>query len=171
MPRLPIKKTRKLAKAEAEGQLKAQTEHEYKEVKWLADIIPFLPEKYKKNAALWLKRMVEKNISKLPKAIAIIGLTVVIKHLMDTIPELIETVSALHKIPWFYKVASPLLYQAEMFTITVEKIDVTKGLPEWFDWVIAFSLAYIIVEHGGQIALGLGESVKGLSGIVGFLLA
>ena len=42
-----------------------------------------------------------------------------------------------------------------------------EGAAEWFKWIIAFAVAYILVEHGGEL-LGLGQNV---SVLVGMLLA
>ena len=69
MPRIAKKKTRVLAKCQREGELTAEVEHEYKSVKFLADVLPFLPEKYKKNATIWMKHLIEKHIDKKTKAI------------------------------------------------------------------------------------------------------
>lgn len=173
MPRPPVKKTRVLAKAQREGELKAQVEHDYKSVKWLADLIPFLPEKYKKNAVLWMKKIFEGHLAKIPKGIAILGMTYIIKNLIDTSEELrakLPKVKIRFRVgpafPTEFKPAWPL----SLLTDEEEYEDFEGMFPDWADWLVAFTLAYMIVEHGGQIALGLGEAVKGLTGIVGFLL-
>jgi len=161
-----------LAKAAEEGRLKAQAEHEYKSVKFLADLIPFLPEKYKKNAVLWMKHIFEKHLAKIPKGIAIIGMTLIVKQIIHSSDEFLSKVAAIsgRKPSWLaYTPAGMHMTIAEAL-IGKKEEDVQDFIPEWTEWLIAFSLAYIIVEHGGQIALGLGEGIKGLTGIVGFLL-
>jgi len=172
LPRPPVKKTRVCAKAAEEGRLKAQTEHEYKSVKFLADLIPFLPEKYKKNAVLWMKSIFEKHLAKIPKGIAIIGMTLIVKQIIHSSDEFIGKVAAISG-----KKPSWLAYTPAGMHMTIAEALVSKKgekvedfIPEWTEWLIAFSLAYIIVEHGGQIALGIGEGLKGLTGMVGFLL-
>jgi len=178
MPRPAKKKTRVLAQAAEEGRLKAQTQDEYKSVKFLADVIPFLPEKYKKNAVIWIKHMVEKNADKIPKTIAIIGLTVIIKQIIKTTESLQTRIKQLFKGEVAWTVTEPFGFLWGQITGQIP-ITETYGyfkeqkegfFPEWMDWLIAFSLAYIIVEHGGQIALGLGSVASSLSGMVGFLL-
>lgn len=45
---------------------------------------------------------------------------------------------------------------------------ITEGFfPDWLDWLVSFTLAYIIIKHGGQL-FGLAE--KGLSGVLTLLL-
>lgn len=174
MPRPPIKKTRVLAKAAEEGKLKAQTEHEFKSIKWLASIIPFLPEKYKKNAVLWMKNIFERNMDKIPKMVAMIGLTLIIKRLIDTSEELRGRLDLL-RLP-FERIGpqnpfTKIFPQPFTIYLTDERRKKYEGFfPDWMDWLISFTLAYIIIEHGGQIALGLGKAVSSLGGIVGFLL-
>ena len=177
MPRPPKKKTRVIAKARREGELTAEVEHEYKSVKFIADMIPFLPEKYKKNAVIWMKHLVEKHINKIPKGIAILGMTYIIKHLIDTSEELRGKVNLIVKATTQPLGGASLMIElwgsiskGELPFIQ-EAVGKTEGIfPDWADWLIAFTLAYIIVEYGGQIALGIGSTVKSLSGIVGFLL-
>lgn len=171
MPRPPTKRTYKVEKAKTLGRLQAKVEHEYKAVKWLADIIPFLPKKYKKNATLWMKSLLEKHLDKIPKTIALLGLTYIIKELIRTSDELLTKIRTFTGKPiWETKLFEPIWEKELSLTPIWKKPEVKELLPEWKEWLIAFTLAYIIIEHGGQIALGLGETVKGLTGIVGFLL-
>lgn len=179
VPRPGKKKARVLAKAAEEGRLKAQTEHEYKSVKFLADIIPFLPEKYKKNAVLWVKHIVEDHLSELPKGIALLGTTIIVKYLLDTVESLRKRIEPMVSVKPGRGILG-LVFETVPLPPAIEEVTITtlygkeaepKDLfPEWQIWLIAFAIAYIIVEHGGQIALGLGEGIKGLTGIVGFLL-
>ena len=178
MPRPPVKKTYKLAKVAELGRLQAQVEQEYKGVKWLVDFLPFLPDKYKKNAVLWMKHLFEKHVAKIPKGIAIIGMTYIIKRLIDTTEELKEKAlkfqlkySPLTQIPYLIQLTGAVVgVDVPQQIIDVTKIKYEGMFPDWADWLIAFTLAYIIVEHGGQIILGLGEGVKGLIALVSFFM-
>ena len=51
----------------------------------------------------------------------------------------------------------------------LKKIEqVYEGLfPDWFDWLIAFAIAYVIVKHGGALFTMLGEGAKSLTSIIG----
>lgn len=180
MPRPPKKKTRVVAKARREGELKAEAEHEYKSVKFIADMIPFLPEKYKKNAVIWIKHLVEQHLSEIPKGIAILGLTVIIRHIIHTTDELAAKVKAIHeeKPSWYaftptglhMTIAEAVVAQFGIAETSVSEKKLEGFIPDWTEWLISFALAYIIVEHGGQIALGFGELAGSIKGLVGLLL-
>ena len=172
MPRIGKKKARVLAQHKRLGELKAEVQHEYKSVKWIADMLPFLPEKYKKNAILWIKHLLEEHLSEMPKNVAILGMTIIVKNLIDKSEELR---SLLPKPELKFRVDPALPHFEPAWPVSLlfgtEKEKYEGMFPDWADWLISFSLAYIIVDHGGQIILGLGESVKGLTGMLAFLLA
>jgi len=147
------KTERKISKAQEKGRIKAQIEEEAKTFK------------NKKHFIVWIKKLVEKHAALIPKGVAVLGITFIIHNIL--------------KKPEFQALLPPILRWRELEYIKgwewlglyrpseQEPIEITE---EIWTWIIAFSLAYIIIEHGGQIALGLGEGVKGLTGIVGFLL-
>jgi len=168
MPRPPVKKTFKLAKAAELGKLQAQDEQEYKGVKWIADMLPFLPEKYKKNTVLGIEHFLAQHAEKIPKGIAIFGMTIIIKGTIDASEELLEKIK--HPLLAVASI-SPAMVPFMPLALLLETVPEEKRkVPDWAEWLVAFTLAYIIIEHGGQIILGLSESVKGLAGLVGFLL-
>ena len=42
--------------------------------------------------------------------------------------------------------------------------------PDWVDWLIAFTIAYILIEHAGSIIGLLGDSTSGLTKLVMLLI-
>lgn len=171
MPRPPIRKTRVLAKAQREGEHKADTEHAYKSVKFIADMLPFLPEKYKKNAILWMKSLVEKHLHRIPKAVALIGMTLIVKNVIHTTDSLAAKVAEIAgKHPVLFAV-TPFVTVAAQLTaeyFAAGKVKEEDIVPEWAEWLVAFAIAYVIIEHGGQI-LNFGQ--QGLAALVGLMLA
>jgi len=161
------------AKAAEKGRLQAHTEHEAQTFS------------SSKKTMVWVKQFFEKHVSQIPKGIAIIGVTYIVKGLIDTDEQLRAKYKVFKALTTGVEKATGLpfsyLFSAlESFGIPVGLM-ATQFIPgemlpeetmteELLDWIIAFSLAYIIVEHAGQIIVGLGEGVKALSGILGFLL-
>lgn len=167
LPRPPKKKTRVIAKARREGELKAEAEHEYKSIKFIADMLPFMPEKYKKNAVLWMKNLLEKHLDKMPKMVAVLGLTWMIKFTIDWTQGVFKrALERATKMPIPFGLGQVAFEQMPHGRPAIKIGDDT----EWQEWLISYVVAYIIIEHGGEIALGLGESFKNLSMIAGFLL-
>lgn len=148
-------------KAREKGKLQAQIESKSKVFK------------YKKHTYIWLREQVEKNLHRIPEGVAILGMTVLVKHAIDASEEL-RGILADFPRDLAYAIGDILF---KIFNIQKEEKPPSQDrekyegfFPDWADWLIAFSIAYIIVKHGGQIALGLGDAVSGLTGMVKFLM-
>jgi hypothetical protein len=183
MPRGKTARTRKrMAKAEEAGKVSARLDSEAKTFSSSKQFI------------VWLKDVLEKHIDKVPKLIAYIGTTILVKKAIDAsealTTEVLKIVTKgeisgttqillalatpmnpfLSLFPWVAPLFPSLLPEGvEQVPEVVEKG--FESLPlEGLEWLISFAIAYIIVEHGGQIALGIGDAVKNITGMVGFFL-
>jgi hypothetical protein len=142
-----------------------------------------------KHPLLWIRKMFETHLNDLPEWIAIAGLTIVVKGTIDATEDLVTRVKrALSPI----QQASPeeqqelKAYFTETFQQNVPPQVLGKlvgkyneqgrfeFLADWQEWLVAFSIAYILVKHGGQIIGLLGDVIKSgggsLSAIIPFLL-
>ena len=178
MPRIAKRKTRVLAKCQREGELKAEVEHEYKSVKWIADMLPFLPEKYKKNAVLWIKKILEEHLSEMPKAIAMLGMTILVKATIEQTEGLQSRVAQIMRGEVTWILGEPFAFLWGQLTGQIplgETYGYFKGkkegfFPAWQDWLISFTVAYMLVEHGGEIFQAIGSGALGLSSIISLLI-
>jgi len=99
-------------------------------------------------------------------------MTILVKKLIDTTEELKVAVQQ----PFFvvgdkkgtYAWKGPFTYEL----IPEKMVSAFKEgfFPDWIDWLIAFALAYIIVEHFGQIMQAAGNITSSLKGILSGLL-
>lgn len=165
MPRPPVKKTYKLAKAKRKGELQAEVEQEYKGIKWIADLIPFLPTKYKKNAALGIEHFLSHHGEKIPKLAALLGCTYLIKVTVDwTQGVFARALERAASMP--FPLGIGILKEGELPAARIKIGEDTETI----EWIFSFVCAYIIIEHGGQLIGLLGDHIGSLTGIVGFLL-
>lgn len=180
MPRGKTARTRKrMAKAEQEGISTALTNEEAKV--WTKS----------KNAMVWVKQILEKHIDKVPKLLAILGMTYLVKRAIDTSEELTakavkvvtggepsEIMKLFSWLPIFGPAVGVGAAIAGFFVpswIGEPTAKIVEEIPsrldvEGMEWLLAFTMAYMIVEHGGEIALGFGDIAKSLTGMVGLLL-
>lgn len=167
MPRGKTARTRKkMAKAEEQGKLKARIEEEAKTFS------------KSKNFIVWVKKLIENHVDKIPKMVAIMGLTLLVHETIEKTEVYRQKITTIVKgeAPWwsyFYGVTGLIGLGFQMWLTPEAKEEVsfkTSTTYETMSWLTSFTLAYIIIEHGGQIALGLGDVAKSLTGMVGFLL-
>jgi len=141
----------KIEKAKEKGRLKARTEDEAKTFT------------NKKHFLVWLKKMLEANVSEIPKIAAIIGLTILIKGLIDW-TQGVFSIAVERTLHMPFPFGFGLEWKGGPPAI---KIGDETQLQEW---VLSYVCAYIIIEHGGSLFGMLGEGVGGLTSIVGLLL-
>lgn len=90
------------------------------------------------------------------KLTATIALTPLVKATLDTTPELLSLYQKLLII------GSPIL--GFLFTTQVDPQDIK--INELYSWIVSFGLAYIVVEHFGEIA-SAGQSIGGwIAGLI-----
>ena len=165
-----------VSKAAEKGRLDAQDEHDAK----------LFSNKGKKHLEASIANHLGKLIDRIDpfKALAVLATTYAVKTLViDTTDAILTKITAAIEKPVPFGFGSIMgqyiPYVGEMtkigemawerlrtgdVTATVEE---KEGAAEWFKWIIAFAVAYMLVEHGGEL-LGLGQNV---SVLVGMLLA
>jgi len=159
------------AKAAEKGRLQANTEHEAQTFS------------SKKKLMVSLKEHVGKFIDRIEPLdlAATLALTPLIHGVIANTPAMLSKVSESYGagLPLWERfllwgpIGTPLSMLTEQVLPSKEDVkEMEKGLAsnDVYVWLISFALAYIIIKHGGQIAIALGESVKGLTGILGFFL-
>jgi hypothetical protein len=165
MPRLPKRKTEKLAFHKALGETlgKLQAEYRFKHTKkgWLKSI--------RDHIGKWID-----NLNPLELA-ATIGLTIIIKTLIDKSEEIrgwLETTGGLYaEFETFLGRQTLLKPIGQALGLKeIEKGSFEGVFPDWMDWLIAFTLAYIIIKHGGQLLGFMKEGSANLLLIVKALL-
>jgi len=102
------------------------------------------------------------------KFVAIMGMTIMVKKVIDTTEELREQVKELIIVgPQFF----PAYKVAQELGLAAPTPKPAEGFfPEWADWLISFTLAYIIVEHFGQIMQATGNILSSVKTLVTGLL-
>jgi hypothetical protein len=169
MPKLPKKKTEKLAYHKALGETlgKLQAEFRFKHTK--KGFIKSLRDHIGK----WID-----NTNPL-ELVAVGGMTFLVKYLIDTSEDLRGKLNTLGGL--YGEFLTPI-GKTKMLTVLGRALGYTEvtpaqfeGMfPDWMDWLISFTIAYVIIKHGGQI-FGLASNALGaiqnLSVIIGMLLA
>ena len=158
MPKLPIKKTRTLAKVKKEGELKAITENKAK---------IFTNKKQLQN---WLVARFEslvKDIDAL-ELMAIFGTTVLIKQGIDWAQIAVneETVNLFHSIltaDWLQSFRDIIALQ-EPEEPKAEPIGATLT-----EWVISFVVAFILIRHADAVINAGGNILFMAKGLIGAL--
>jgi len=163
VPRPPKKKTRVLAKAQREGELKAEIEHINKVFK------------NKKHLKAWFTLRLQHLLEKIEplKALAILGTTILIKSGIEwseiAAEELFKKNSLIRTL---MRMANPFWFLAEGYIPEApEQIKEALDQPhvEVIQWIISFAVAYLIVEHGDAI-INAGGNVLGVAkGLIGAL--
>lgn len=157
MPRLPKKKTRVLAEKKAFGETigKLKAEEHF--------------AKTKKGKIRDIKTILKKLVSNINPvdAIAIMGMTVLVKCTIDKSEDLRGKLHGLRieYFPMIWSWSKPIWEQ-------LEPIEQYEGYaPDWMDWIISFSIAYIIIKHGGALFGMFEKGTLALTQIIGLLLA
>lgn len=141
----------------------------------------------------YIKRAIERIIDKIDpiETPVILGVTYIVKNIIDKSEELTGAVMAIHakgiKFPPtpFWGDITAIVTGAMREHFAKEGIDpyaylpgapkINRGettayeglLPDWADWIVALSIAYMLVRHGGDLISAFG----GLPGAIkGFLL-
>lgn len=151
MPRLPLKKTEKLAEKQAYGEtlgkLKAIYHFKFKTKKgWLKSL--------REHLGKWID-----NINPV-ETFAILGLTFLIKQI---IVENFEDRLVEITIPYWVRLLIPDYQKFERKM----KEAMDKPQIEMVEWLISFTIAYVIIKHGGALFTMMGEGAKSLTSIVG----
>lgn len=169
MPRGPTTRSiYRKAKAEEKAKLQARREDGYASLTQ--------PKKFMH----WVKTLLEDHASEIPEWVAIVGTTYLVKRAIDLSEELRGRLEQI-KTGIQQGGAFPPIIATAMFTgvpspkiapeyMRKKALEYEGMFPDWMDWLIAFSLAVIIVKHAGQIAIGLGEIASNLTKLVGFFL-
>lgn len=167
LPRQTTKKVFRDAKSREKGKLSAKIEEDQKV--W----------KNKKHFLSWAKSFLENHAKEIPDWVAIAGMTIMVKRAIDLSEELRGKLAQIRGQITAHGVFPPIIamYSGGISpTIADPRYMAKKAreyegfFPDWFDWIVAFTLAVIIVRHAGQIAVGLGEIVGNLTKMIGFFL-
>jgi len=95
-------------------------------------------------------------------------LTPIVKYIIDTTEELATIWKQyVYAIP-----PSGLLFLApvSMYLASKKRVEKVEFGPEWFEWLGAFALSWIIVKHFGAILQTVGDITVGIKGILTGLL-
>lgn len=150
------KRCRAEAKATRLGQL--QGEYEFKKAHSIA-----------KKPLDFLEETLKKTIDKIEPfdVAAMVGMTYIVHGIIAGSPELMEKVKVLQH-PEFLLLGGFGILAAQYLPLPEGAIKkAVEATPDWFVWLESFTIAYIIIKHGGQL-VGLLE--KGLSSVVPMLL-
>lgn len=138
----------------------------------------------KKHPFLFLKQFLEEHSREIPDWIAIGGVTLMVKKSVDVAEGIVntynKTIVSMQVNPYTYLgglagIVGSYLYaqfQQQAQEAFVKKVEVQTPLqvPEWFKWLIAFSIAVLIVKYGGQLLSSLDGGISKLSTVVGALV-
>lgn len=143
---------------------------------------------YKKHPEVWIGDRIadiakQTGVKDVAKIIAIVGMTILVKKTIDTSEELRGHMILVKQIVKAAPFGSVLEYFPFLQLITPISTVVTAGIPkpeempkyegmfpDWMDWLISFTLAYIIVEHFGSIMHATGNILSSVKGLVTGLL-
>jgi len=162
LPKPPVVKTEKLATAQAYGETigKAKAESDWKKTQ------KGFEESLRKHLGHWIDTINPLELT------ATLGMTFIVKNVIDVTPEITDN---LLKYGWagavgltFGWIFEEYLKKKKKKPVEFPKVE-TLDQFEVFKWIISFSIAYIIVRHGGQIMMALGDIVKTLPQLVTFL--
>lgn len=159
------KKSRVEAKARRKGELQAEDEKRF----------AFLDGRRKLSSrALSFFEYVKPQLDVIPKWIAYVGTAILVKKVIHESDEFMSRVNELIGKPTGVGItAAPATLLAKQLAPKLfgEPADIGEGmLPEVWEWIISFAIAYIIVEHAGAIISALGDIAGSLSKLVGLFL-
>jgi len=127
--------------------------------------------KNKKMFLAWLKHLIELHIDKIPKFTAVIGMTFIIKKLIDTTEELRAYIPRFKTMKFEEVFAFTFPGAPDIPVLEYGKVKDFEGMfPDWQDWLISFTLAYIVVEHAGTLFGMLGDAAGGAVKLVPVLV-
>lgn len=132
---------------------------------------------YKKHPQVWIgERLADiakkTGVTDVAKIVALVGMTILIKKIIDTTEELKVAIQQ----PFFVVGGKKGTYQWKgPFTYELVPKNLIEAFregifPDWIDWLIAFSLAYLIIEHFGDIMQTAGNVTSSLRGLLSGLL-
>jgi len=133
---------------------------------------------YKKHPEVWIGDRV-KDIAKqtgmtdIAKLGAVVGMTFVMKSIIDTTEDIRESTDMIIR---YGPVGGPIFgvlrgIFPDMFPSLGMTPEQKEGFfPDWMDWIIAFTLAYIVVEHFGAIMQGAGDILSSMTGLARSML-
>jgi hypothetical protein len=112
------------------------------------------------------------------ETVAVLGTTVLVKRAIDLSEDLTARIVSASQNPkaWYLAFVgmSPLapLWTSQFLGKEAPEVKQALSSPtaELVEWLMAFSIAYIIVHNAGSIITALGSGAKGLGEMVGFLL-
>jgi len=129
---------------------------------------------YKKYPQVWFGDRIAdmaKNIgiTDIAKIAAIVGMTIIVKKVIETSEELSEEVQIISRGAPFgvMGIVGSFIFEAVSPQFKAQKIEVG---PDWLVWVVSFCLAYIIVEHFGSIMHATGNILTSVKGLMSALL-
>ena len=159
MGRIPKKTAYWVAKMQEKARLQAQVEMQRKKP---------LDVSIKEHIG---KILDNTKLSDIAEVAAAIGLTPIVKNLIETTASLASKAKSLFQAEAAFQMLPFTYFGIDPFSLfgvpgqeKPKKTDITLEL---FTWLMAFSIAYILVRHAGQL-IGLLE--KGLTSIVPLLM-
>jgi len=143
---------------------------------------------YQKYPAVWIGDRLadiakQTGMKDVTKIIAVVGMTILVKRTIDMSEDLRGKLKEIKEapfpftqarfiaqtIPWF----KPYERVAEAI-VTGEPPELPEQyegfFPDWMDWIIAFTLAYIIVENFGQIMHSAGNITSSIHSLLSAIL-
>lgn len=156
------KRIRELTKAEIKARLKAVAEFKKSAVGTAQSLREHMG-----------KFIDSAKIGDVTKLVAILGMTVLVKNVIDSTPELVDKAKEL-VVPG-YALALLFPFTALPFLPALGAAAAAPPkeqleIPEHLEWLISFTLAYIIVTHFGDLVQGMGNVVSGIKGILTSML-
>jgi len=133
---------------------------------------------YKKHPEVWIGDRLadmakQTGVTDVAKIIAIVGMTIIVKNTINQYEDLREgikplvVIGAAGKPPkgqkWRWK--GPFQYE-----LVGEAVKFEGMFPDWADWLVAFALAYVLVEHFGSIMRGAGNITASIYSLLSALI-
>jgi hypothetical protein len=127
---------------------------------------------YKKHPEVWIgERLADfakkTGITDVTKILAIVGMTYIVKKTIETSEALSDQMQVIVRGAPLGLVGIAYSIIAESIVPQAKKVEVG---PEWLEWIVSFVIAYLIVEHFGDIMRGVGSATSGIKDIVSGLL-
>lgn len=133
---------------------------------------------FKKHPQEWFSHQfptLMNNMEKITEFAAVLGMTVMVKMAIDSSEILLAEVEKLKAKaqPWIYFAPLVAPFAAPYLTplmLPAAREETKFNLPDWSEWLISFTLAYIIVHHFGDIMHSLGGGISAVKSLVSSLL-
>jgi len=148
---------------------------------------------YKKHPEQWFSDRIAQlfgstSVNDVMEIIAVFGTTFIVKRIIDTHEEIQAKVQMIKKVTekagvsWvsYLPILGSYIYAPALVIPkppkeVLAKLEISpEGMfPDWLDWLIAFSIAYILVKNFGLILQTVGDvtagSIKIIKGILGII--